>query len=147
MDWGLSNAAIEPWGEFGYGWTAEKTSLSMRTPYYSPLIAYAIPWSGSTHGPVSGRTFLVEQMDSGWVADHLAQMRGKILLLPAAGYHRRPPLSRRCGTLYATAPWPRWAIRICLAGNRSRRIIPYVQAYDDRSEDDPGQRRAGRAEQ
>ncbi len=41
--WGLSNAAVEPWGEFGYGWSAEKTSLSMRTPYYSPLIAYAIP--------------------------------------------------------------------------------------------------------
>ena len=41
--WGFSNVAIEPWGEFGYGWTAEKTSLSMRTPYYSPLIAYSVP--------------------------------------------------------------------------------------------------------
>jgi carboxypeptidase Q len=81
-DWGLSKAAIEPWGEFGLGWTAEKTSLSMRTPYYSPLIAYAIPWSGSTHGPISAPTFLVEQMDLGWVTDHLAQMKGKILLLP-----------------------------------------------------------------
>jgi hypothetical protein len=82
-DWGLSKVAIEPWGEFGLGWSAEKTSLSMRTPYYSPLIAYAIPWTGSTHGPISGPTFLVEHMDSGWVTDHLAQMKGKILLLPA----------------------------------------------------------------
>src|ERR1700744_1204967 len=47
-DWGLSKAAIEPWGQFGVGWSAEKTSLSMRSPYYSPLIAYAVPWSGST---------------------------------------------------------------------------------------------------
>ncbi len=79
--WGLSNAAVEPWGDFGYGWSAEKTSVAMRTPYYSPLIAYAVPWSGSTHGPVAGRTFLVEQMDSAWVAGHLSQMKGKILLI------------------------------------------------------------------
>jgi carboxypeptidase Q len=82
-DWGLSKAAIEPWGEFGIGWSAEKTSLSMRAPYYSPLIAYSLPWSGSTHGPISAPTFLVEQMDSSWVAHHLAQMKGKVLLLPA----------------------------------------------------------------
>jgi carboxypeptidase Q len=81
--WGLSNAAIEPWGEFGYGWSAEKTSLSMRTPYYSPLIAYSIPWSGSTRGPISAPAFLVEQMDSSWVAGHLAQMKGKVLLMAA----------------------------------------------------------------
>jgi carboxypeptidase Q len=80
--WGLSNAAVEPWGEFGYGWSAEKTSLSMRTPYYSPLIAYANPWSGSTHGPISGETYLVEEMDPDWITGHLAQMKGKILLLP-----------------------------------------------------------------
>jgi carboxypeptidase Q len=81
-DWGLSNPAIEPWGEFGYGWSAEKTSLSMRTPYYSPLIAYAVPWSGSTHGPISAPTFLIEQTDSAWIAGHLTQMKGKVLLLP-----------------------------------------------------------------
>jgi len=81
-DWGLTKATVEPWGEFGSGWSAEKTSLSMRTPYYSPLIAYAVPWSGSTHGPVSGSTFIVEQMDSAWIAGHLARMKGKVLLLP-----------------------------------------------------------------
>src|SRR5882757_2627882 len=60
--WGLSGAQAEPWGQFGYGWSAEKTSLSMRAPYYSPLIAYATPWSGSTNGPVSAPVFLVEKM-------------------------------------------------------------------------------------
>src|SRR5580704_2009456 len=63
QNWGLSRAATEAWGEFGLGWSAEKTSLAMRTPYYSPLIAYAIPWSGSTRGPVSAPVFLVEKMD------------------------------------------------------------------------------------
>jgi hypothetical protein len=79
--WGLTGAQAEPWGEFGYGWSAEKTTLAMRTPYYSPLIAYATPWSGSTNGPVSAPVFVVEKMDSGWIAGHLAEMKGKILLI------------------------------------------------------------------
>lgn len=79
--WGLSGAQAEPWGEFGYGWSAEKTTLAMRTPYYSPLIAYATPWSGSTNGPVSAPVFVVEKMDSAWIAAHLAQMKGKILVI------------------------------------------------------------------
>lgn len=81
QSWGLSNATEETWGNFGMGWSAEKTTLAMRTPYYSPLIAYAIPWSGSTNGPVSAPVFLVEHNDSAWVAAHLAQMKGKVLLM------------------------------------------------------------------
>ena len=79
--WGLTKAGPEAWGEFGLGWTAEKTTLAIRTPYYSPLIAYAMPWSGSTNGPVSAPVFRVERTDSAWVAAHLAQMKGKILLV------------------------------------------------------------------
>lgn len=79
--WGLSGAQAEPWGEFGYGWSAEKTTLAMRTPYYSPLIAYATPWSGSTNGPVSAPIFVVEKMDSAWIVGHLDQMKGKILVI------------------------------------------------------------------
>src|SRR5580698_8858378 len=78
--WGLTNANKESWGEYGYGWSAEKTTLAMRTPYYSPLIAYAVPWSGSTNGPVSASVFILKRMDSGWIADHLSEMKGKILL-------------------------------------------------------------------
>jgi carboxypeptidase Q len=80
-DWGLSGAQAEPWGQFGYGWSAEKTSLSMRTPYYSPLIAYATPWSGSTNGPISAPVFVVAKMDSAWIAGHLDQMKGKVLVV------------------------------------------------------------------
>ena len=79
--WGLSGAQKEPWGEFGFGWSAEKTFLGMRTPYYSPMIAYAVPWSGSTNGPVSGPAYLVTRMDSAWVAGHLAELKGKILVV------------------------------------------------------------------
>jgi len=83
-EWGLSKAQAEPWGEFGYGWSAEKTYLAMRTPYYSPMIAYAAPWSGSTNGPVSAAAFLVEKLDSGWIAAHAAEMKGRILVVRSA---------------------------------------------------------------
>jgi hypothetical protein len=79
--WGLTGAQKEAWGEYGYGWSAEKTALSMRTPYYTPLIAYAVPWSGSTNGPITAQVFYVQKMDSAWIAAHLDQMKGKVLLL------------------------------------------------------------------
>ena len=82
--WGLKNAQTEAWGQFGYGWSAEKTYLAMRSPYYSPMIAYSAPWSGSTNGPVSAQAFLVEKLDSGWIAAHAAEMKGRILLVRTA---------------------------------------------------------------
>jgi carboxypeptidase Q len=78
--WGVSGAQKEVWGQFGYGWEAQKTVLAMRTPYYRPLIAYAIPWSGSTNGSVSAPVYLVK-VDSAWIAAHLSEMKGKILLI------------------------------------------------------------------
>ncbi len=82
--WGLSNAQAEPWGEFGYGWSAEKTYLAMKTPYYSTLIAYPVPWSGSTQGLVSAPAFLVEKMDSGYIAANALKMKGHILVFQTA---------------------------------------------------------------
>src|ERR1700748_2266016 len=79
--WGIDKAQTEAWGEYGLGWSAEKTTLAMRTPYYSPLIAYASPWSGSTNGPVSAQVFLVQKPDSAYIAANLSNMKGKILLI------------------------------------------------------------------
>ena len=79
-EWGIDRAQTEAWGEYGLGWSAEKTSLAMRTPYYSPLIAYASPWSGSTNGPVTAPVFLMQKMDSAYIADNLPKMKGHILL-------------------------------------------------------------------
>ncbi|MBS1664495.1 MAG: M20/M25/M40 family metallo-hydrolase [Bacteroidetes bacterium] len=88
--WGLTKVEKEAWGEFGYGWSAEKTYLAMRSPYYTPLIAYASPWSGSTKGPVSANAFLVEKMDSAWIAEHAAQMKGRVLIARMADSVLRP---------------------------------------------------------
>jgi carboxypeptidase Q len=88
--WGLAGAQKEPWGQYGYGWEPVKTTLAMRTPYYSPLIAYAVPWTGSTNGLQSASVYIVKQMDSAWVTAHLAEMKGKILLLAPRDTTNKP---------------------------------------------------------
>jgi carboxypeptidase Q len=78
--WGLENAKMEAWGEFGYGWSLEKSYVSMRLPYYEPLIGYANPWSGSTPGMVTAPVLLLEKSDSAFLEKNASSIRGKIVL-------------------------------------------------------------------
>ena len=80
-NWGLENAKMEPWGEFGYGWDVERATLSLQTPYYEPLIAYPSPWCGSTDGKVNAEVFLLEKNDSAYIEKLGDQIKGKIVLL------------------------------------------------------------------
>ena len=48
--WGLENAALEPWGEFGKGWELEKSYVAMTAPYYKPMIAYPKTWTKGSKG-------------------------------------------------------------------------------------------------
>ena len=84
QQWGLTNAQKEAWGEFGYGWSVEKSYAAMKAPYYSALLAYPGPWSGSTNGPVTAPVLLVEKNDSAYIAAHAAEFKGKILLFRSA---------------------------------------------------------------
>ena len=45
--WGLVNAALEPWGPFGRGWTLRRFSAQITSPQAIPLIAYPKAWSPS----------------------------------------------------------------------------------------------------
>jgi carboxypeptidase Q len=78
--WGLENAKMEAWGEFGYGWSVEKLYVSLRSPYYEPVIGYAKPWSGSTGGLLSAPVFLLEKLDSAFLEKNASSIRGKIIL-------------------------------------------------------------------
>src|SRR6202000_2481190 len=60
--WGMVNAALEPWGEFGKQWELQDFSMYMILPYRQPLRAYAEPWSSSTNGVVQGQVVIVSQM-------------------------------------------------------------------------------------
>ena len=40
VSWGLTNAALEPWGPFGRGWALKRFSAQIVAPNAFPLIAY-----------------------------------------------------------------------------------------------------------
>jgi carboxypeptidase Q len=71
---GCLNAAVEPAGEFGPGWSSEYISAHMTEPSYMPILAFAKPWTGSTRGKIVGspvRVLLETRAD-------LEKYRGKL---------------------------------------------------------------------
>ena len=48
--WGLENANLEAWGNWGKGWELEKYYLAMTAPYYKPLIGFPKTFSKGTDG-------------------------------------------------------------------------------------------------
>src|ERR1700722_2046001 len=79
-DWGLVNAALDPWGEFGKGWELEKSYIALTAPYYKPLIAYPKAWCAGTEGPKSAQLLLVSATDSAGLDRYKGQMAGKIII-------------------------------------------------------------------
>jgi hypothetical protein len=63
---GLSNAALEPWGDFGQGWEQNKCYIAVTAPYYFPVIAIPRAWTGGTSGkkPISSEVVLIKAKDS-----------------------------------------------------------------------------------
>lgn len=84
--WGLVNAMMEPYGEFGKQWDLQDFSISMKVPYYSPLHAYPEPWCGNTNGTVRGKVILLSSQqfnDTTYLISHGAGLKGKIILIAA----------------------------------------------------------------
>ncbi|MFD0793691.1 M20/M25/M40 family metallo-hydrolase [Mucilaginibacter litoreus] len=82
--WGLKNAAMEPWGEFGKQWDLQDFSIVMKTPYMQPVMAYPNPWSASTNGLQQGQVTLItpaQAMDTVYMAQHLNDFKGKFILV------------------------------------------------------------------
>ena len=71
-DWGLTNAALEPWGPFGRGWTQERFSLQVTAPTAFPVIGIAKAWSTGFTGTVD-----VVVLEAG-SEDDLKQYEGKL---------------------------------------------------------------------
>lgn len=80
---GLTNAHLEPWGDFGKGWQQEKCYLAMTAPYYAPLLAIPRAWTGSTPGKkgVSGSIVLLKVKDTTALLQYEGQLKGKIVMI------------------------------------------------------------------
>ncbi|MCC9167673.1 M28 family metallopeptidase [Pontibacter harenae] len=79
--WGLKNAHLEEWGEFGRGWDIEKSYLAMTAPYYQQLIATPKAWTPSTNGLVKAPAVLVTVEKEEDIQQYKGQLKGKIVLL------------------------------------------------------------------
>lgn len=79
-EWGLENAAREPWGEFGRGWSMDLVSVHMLEPAYAPIIAYPRAWTGSTDGVVKGQPVLLDIKNEEDFEKYRGQLKGKIVL-------------------------------------------------------------------
>jgi carboxypeptidase Q len=58
-EWGLANAAVEPWGEFGRGWERVRYEGTILEPFSQPLNAQPVGWTGGTNGRISGPAVVV----------------------------------------------------------------------------------------
>ncbi len=58
-EFGLSNARLETWGEFGLGWSFERCVVELNAPLYMPLVAFPKAWTSGLEAPVRGTPVLV----------------------------------------------------------------------------------------
>ncbi len=79
--WGLSNAMLDPWGDFGKGWELQKCYVAMTSPWYKTLEAYPKAWTGGTNGLRSAEVMLITAKDSAGLDAYRGKLKGKILIL------------------------------------------------------------------
>ena len=78
---GLTNATLEPWGDFGKGWELKKSYIAMTAPYYRPLIGYPKTWTRGTKGLKNAEVIVVKAKDSAELEAFRGKLKGKIVLL------------------------------------------------------------------
>ena len=90
-EWGLENAAVEPWGTFGKSWTLDRAALHLVEPYYLPIPALPKAWTPGTRGKVKGDLLRVTLATSEDLAKWKGKLAGKILLLDDAEESQASP--------------------------------------------------------
>jgi len=96
--WGLVNARLDPWGEFGKGWELEKSYVAMSSPWYRSLIAYPKTWTSGTNGLQKGEVILISAKDSVELEAYRNKLKGNILIfddLMTYDHSNRPAILRR----------------------------------------------------
>jgi len=96
-EWGLRDARLEPWGEFGRGWTNERTMVQVTAPVPFPVTAYPAAWTPGTNGPVSGKVVAVIVDSAPDFAKYRGRLRGAIVMTgaPRAVPAAWEPLAKR----------------------------------------------------
>jgi hypothetical protein len=80
-EWGLANVKQELWGEFGRGWSNERTVLHVLKPSPWPVLAYARAWTPGTKGAVTADAVLAPIAEEADFDKFRGKLKGKIVLL------------------------------------------------------------------
>jgi carboxypeptidase Q len=79
--WGMKNAAVDPWGEFGRGWELKRFNASVQVGgEYAPFRAYPKAWSPSTAGAITGDVVYVDATDEAGLEKYKGKLKGAIIL-------------------------------------------------------------------
>ena len=120
-EWGLSNANLEPWGEFGKGWEQTKCYVAMTAPYYMPLIAMPRAWTGSTPGKkgMKGEVVLIKAKDSVELMKYAGTLKGKIVMTWSSA--KLTPSFQQMEIVLPIHRWKKWPPQNFV--NHSRAVV------------------------
>jgi len=79
--WGLVNAHVEPWGEFGRGWAYQLCEVRMTSPDFMQFLALPNAWTPGTNGPITGEPVHVVANSPEELEKYRGKLGGKIVLL------------------------------------------------------------------
>ncbi len=78
--WGMKNAMIDPWGEFGRGWELKRYTASvMAGDEFVAFRAYPKAWSPSTNGAITGDVVFVDATDEAGLEKYKGKLKGAIV--------------------------------------------------------------------
>ncbi|MFC5410380.1 M20/M25/M40 family metallo-hydrolase [Larkinella bovis] len=80
-EWGLQNARLEPWGEWGKGWEIERSYIAMTAPYYKTLIAVPRAWSGGTDKLQQAEILYIDESDTTALEGYRDKLKNKVILI------------------------------------------------------------------
>ncbi|HEY0676780.1 MAG TPA: M20/M25/M40 family metallo-hydrolase [Chitinophagaceae bacterium] len=81
-EWGLQDAKLEAWGEWGKGWELQRSYLAMTQPYYKPFIAFPKAWTAGSNGLKTADVILLTAKDSAELLTYRGKLKEKIILIP-----------------------------------------------------------------
>jgi len=79
--WGMKNAAVDLWGEFGRGWELRRYSAAYSLPNgeTQPFRSYPKAWSPSTNGPITGDVVYIDAADEAGLEKYKGKLKGAIV--------------------------------------------------------------------
>lgn len=81
-EWGLENARLEPWGDWGKSWELKRCYVAMTAPYYKPIIAFPKSWTSGTNGFQQADIIVLSAGDAKDLNHYKGKLEGKVILLP-----------------------------------------------------------------